>query len=169
MARKSLLVGVAIGAVGVLMIAALLPAMAGYAETVFVHGGRGFGGRGRWWRHATVTQEQVQYTGTLSDLDLGLMVLSTQQGELKLSIPNVLVVENRFVSIVKLVFDGKLRKGDRIEVDALRVTVTLPDGSSRTSVIVQQLRDLDTGLVASFWGRVRVPPSTPSTQQQTTA
>ncbi|MDJ0273707.1 MAG: hypothetical protein QXO17_05690 [Nitrososphaerota archaeon] len=169
MVRKSLLVGVALGAVGVLMIAALLPAMAGYAETVFVHGGRGFGGRGGWWRNATVTQEQVQYTGTLSDLDLGLMVLSTQQGEVKLSVPNVLVVENRFVSLVKLVFDGKLRKGDRIEVDALRVTVTLPNGSSRTSVIVQQIRDLDTGLVASSWGGARVPPSTPSTQQQTTA
>lgn len=164
-----MLVGVAIGAAAVLMVAALLPAIAGYAETVFVHGGRGWRGWGGWWRNATITQEQVTYSGTLTDLDLGLMVLSTQQGEVRLAIPVFLVVENRFVSLVKLVFDGKLRSGDRIEVDVLRVTVTLPDGTSRTSVVVQQIRDLDTGLEASAIGRARGPAGTPSTPQQSTA
>ena len=169
MTRKSLLVGVAIGAVAVLMVAALLPAIAGYSETVFVRGGRGWHGRGPWWRNATVTQEQVQYSGTLSDLDLGVMVLNTPQGTVTLKIPNVFVVDDKVVSLLKLVFDGKLRKDDRIEVDALRVTVTLPDGASRTYVIVQQIRDLDTGLTASALSRALWPPVGTTGSQQTTA
>jgi hypothetical protein len=40
MVRKALLVGVATGAVAVLMLAALLPAVTGYSEAVFVRGSR---------------------------------------------------------------------------------------------------------------------------------
>ncbi len=170
MAGKSLLVGVAIGAVVVLMVAALLPAIAGYSETVLVHH-RGWGWySGRpWWRNATVTQEQVQYSGTLSDLDMGTMVLSTPEGTVILKIPGVFVVDNKVVSLLKLVFDGRLRKNDRVEVYALRVTVTLPNGASRSYVIVQQIRDLDTGLTASVLTRAIWPPFGTTGSQQTTA
>jgi hypothetical protein len=169
MARKALLVGVAIGAVAVLMVAALLPAVTGYSEAVFVRGNRGGHGGGPWWRNATVTQEQVRYSGTLSDLDVGLMVLSTPQGTIRLKVPMALVVDNKVVSLLKLVFDGKLRKDDRIEVDALRVTVTLPDGTTRTKVMVQQIRDLDTGLTATVFGRGLWHPARTASSQQTTA
>ncbi len=169
MVRKALLVGVAVGATAVLMVAALLPAIAGYSEAVFVRGGRGWHGGGPWWRNATVTQEQVQYSGTLSELDVGLMVLSTPQGTVRLRVPMFLVVDENVVSLVKLVFDGRLRKNDRIEVDALMITITFPDGSSRTSVIVQQIRDLDTGLTASVFGREYWPPARTTGSQQTTA
>jgi hypothetical protein len=169
MVRKTVLVGVAIGAIAVLMVAALLPAMTGYSETVFVRGGRGGHGGGPWWRNATVTREQVHYSGTLSDLDMGLMVLSTPQGTVSLKIPVALVVDNKVVSLLKLLFDGKLRKNDRVEVDALKVTVTLPDGTTRTKVIVQQIRDLDTGLTATVLGRGLWPPARTTSSQQTTA
>jgi hypothetical protein len=80
-----------------------------------------------------------------------------------------LVVDNKAVSLLKLVFDGKLRKDDRIEVDALRVTVTLPDGTTRTTVMVQQIRDLDTGLTATVLGRGLWYPARTASSQQTTA
>jgi hypothetical protein len=79
------------------------------------------------------------------------------------------VVDNKVVSLLKLVFDGKLRKDDRIEVDALRVTVTLPDGTTRTTVMVQQIRDLDTGLTATVFGRGLWHPARTASSQQTTA
>ena len=164
-----MLVGVAIGAVAVLMVAALLPAVTGYSEAVFVRGGRGGHGGGPWWRNATVTQEQVRYSGTLSDLDVGLMVLSTPQGTIRLKVPMALVVDNKAVSLLKLVFDGKLRKDDRIEVDALIETVTRPDGTTRTTVMVQQIRDLDTGLTATVLGRGPWLPAWTTSPQQTTA
>jgi len=169
MTRKALLVGVATGAVAVLMVAALLPAVTGYSEAVFVRGGREGHGGGPWWRNATVTQEQVRYSGTFSDLDVGLMVLSTPQGAIRLKVPMALVVDNKVVSLLKLVFDGKLRKDDRIEVDAPRVTVALPDGTTRTKVMVQQIRDLDTGLTATVLGRGLWHPARTASSQQTTA
>ncbi len=161
--------GVAIGAIAVLTVAALLPAVTGYSEAFFVRGGRGWHGGGPWWRNATVTQEQVQYSGTLSDLDVGLMVLSTPQGTVSLKVPMALVVDNKVVSLLKLVFEGKLRKNDRMEVDALRVTVTLPNGASSSYVIVQQIRDLDTGLTASAPSRAIWPPMGTTGSQQSTA
>jgi hypothetical protein len=169
MARKALLVGVAIGAVAVLMVAALLPAVTGYSEVVFVRGNRGGHGGGPWWRNATVTQEQVRFSGILSDLDVGLMVLSTPQGTISLKVPVALVVDNKAVSLLKLVFDGKLRKDDRIEVDALIETVTRPDRTTWTTVIIQQIRDLDTGLTATVLGRGPWLPAWTTSSQQTTA
>jgi hypothetical protein len=97
------------------------------------------------------------------------MVLSTPQGTIRLKVPMALVVDNKVVSLLKLVFDGKLRKDDRIEVDALRVTVTLPDGTTRTTVMVQQIRDLDTGLTATALGRGLWHPARTACSQQTTA
>jgi hypothetical protein len=169
MARKALLVGVATGAVAMLMVAALLPAVTGYSEAVFVRGGRGGHGGGPWWRNATVTQEQVRFSGILSDLDVGLMVLSTPQGTISLKVPVALVVDNKAVSLLKLVFDGKLRKDDRIEVDALIETVTRPDRTTWTTVIIQQIRDLDTGLTATVLGRGSWLPAWTTSSQQTTA
>jgi hypothetical protein len=97
------------------------------------------------------------------------MVLSTPQGTVILKAPKAFVVDNKVVSLLKLVFDGKLRKDDRIEVDALIETVTRPDGTTRTKVIIQQIRDLDTGLTATVLGRGPWLPAWTTSPQQTTA
>lgn len=166
MSRRLLVAGVAIGVLATLLVAGLLiPAMVGYSEPVFVHHGRGHGRGGGAWRNATVTQEQVVITGRLADLDFGVMTISTASGDVQVRYPMALLVDGRPVSVVKLVFDGRLRKDDVVEVTALRTTVTLPDGTTRTKTVLVSIYDQTTGLRAEAPGRGAVGPRAPSQTQ----
>lgn len=169
MKRKLLLIGASIGVLATVLLAGLLiPAMVGYSEQTFVHYGRGLERRG-WWRNATVTQEQVFITGRLADLDHGVMTISTSTGDVQVKLPMSLLVDGRPVSVIKLVFDGKLRKDDIVEVTALRVTVTHPDGTTRTKTALISIYDQTTGLRAEVPGRAAFGPREQSSPQGSAA
>ncbi|MCS7117543.1 MAG: hypothetical protein NZ957_01980 [Thaumarchaeota archaeon] len=165
MTKKLLLVGVSIGVLATMLVAGLLiPAMVGYSEQVFVHHGRGLERGGR-WRNATVTQEQVTLSGRLVDLDIGVMTVRTSSGDVQVKLPMSLLVDGQPVSVIKLVFDGKLRKDDLLEVTALRITATLPDGSTRSKTLLVSFYDQSTGLRAEAPGRAASGPRAQSSTQ----
>ncbi|MCS7142652.1 MAG: hypothetical protein NZ920_02490 [Aigarchaeota archaeon] len=118
-----------------------------------------FRGWGRRFGNLTGTQEEVSIVGTLVDMGPHTIVVRSSSGDVKLWIAQFLQVDNQVVSTIKLVFDGRLRKGDVLEIKAVKVTFTLANGQSNTALIVKSLLDQSTGLKAEVPTRSSMRPT----------
>ncbi|MEM4404304.1 MAG: hypothetical protein QXR28_00340 [Nitrososphaerota archaeon] len=127
---------------------------AGPGNQMMRHGGWRSGGLGNF----TASSDVVQLSGRLVELDLRRLVVDTGVEQVNVRTPMWLSVNNESVNLVRLAFEDKLNMGDEVQLTALKVTVTLSDGSQRTFYILRELVDLTTGLEATAL-HLRAPPA----------
>lgn len=108
---------------------------------------------GRWGRgpplNFTVSTEEVQLSGRLTELDRGYLVVETATGRVVVKTPMWLIVDNKSVSLVRLAFEDRLNSGDELQLVVYRVMLTRQDGTQSSFYLLKELVDLTTGLKAA--------------------
>lgn len=118
------------------------------AYDVQVHGRSGWGRLWSPW-NATIETTDVTISGVITDAQGSLIVITSGGETYNLKVPALLDPNGRIMSLSKVFFEDLIKKNDRLEVSATKVTITRSDGSSYTFYVLKSLRDLDTGFDAS--------------------
>ncbi len=98
--------------------------------------------------NATFTVEEVSITGKFTDAEQGLIVLSIDGSSVVFRAPNRWVINGEVKSFIHLFVDDVVVKGHDVKIDALKVTVTLKDGTLKTHYIAKAITDLSSGATA---------------------
>jgi hypothetical protein len=108
-------------------------------------------GWGRGWRWHDLNQTQIVTSesvveGTISDADVGYLIISTVGGEVRLAAPPVWTYHGERRSLFRLFAEDLLNIGDRVRVVVLTVQATRPNGMTTTVSISKTITDLSTGV-----------------------
>ncbi|GBC72022.1 hypothetical protein HRbin02_01811 [Candidatus Calditenuaceae archaeon HR02] len=126
------------------------------ASYIPVHGGFWWRHGWRWW-NATVETTEVSRSGQIVDAQGWAIVLASGQESYELKVPVLVDSNGNMMSLTKVFFEDLIRKNDRLEISATKVTVTRSDGTSYSLYILRSLRDSDTGF--EVWvPNYRLPP-----------
>ncbi len=105
----------------------------------------------RGWGWFALDQTQVATSesvveGTISDADLGYLVISTAEGEVRLAAPAMWIYQGGRVSLFRLFAEDLLNIGDRVRITVLTVQATRPNGMTTTVSIAKTITNLSTGV-----------------------
>ncbi len=105
----------------------------------------------RGWRWHGLNQTQIVTSesvveGTISDADVGYLLISTTEGEVRLAAPLVWTYHGERRSLFRLFAEDQLNIGDKVRIVVLTVQVTRPNGMTTTVSISKTITDLSTGV-----------------------
>jgi len=98
--------------------------------------------------NATIKVEETSITGKFTDAEQGIIVLSVDGSSMVIRAPGRWVINGEVKSFIHLFVDDVVVKGHDVKVDALKITVTLRDGTSTTHYIAKTITDLSSGVTA---------------------
>jgi hypothetical protein len=89
---------------------------------------------------------RISGEGTISDADVGYLIISTVGGEVRLAAPPVWTYHGERRSLFRLFAEDLLNIGDRVRIVVLTVQATRPNGMTTTVSISKTITDLSTGV-----------------------
>ncbi len=103
--------------------------------------------------------------GTIIDADVGYLVISTAEGELRLAAPFVWTYQGERRSVFRLFAEDLLNIGDRVRIVVLTVEATRRNGVTISLSIAKTITDQSTGatVYAVLPARLSTQDTTPQT------